>query len=491
MALNASADFEASVLATARGRMAITLLCATAFVVFIDTTIINVALPSIRRDLGFSVQDLQWAVSAYLLANGGFLLLGGRLADLAGRRRILIWGSVLLAGASLVGGLANSEIALVGSRFFQGFGAALMAPAALSLLTTTFTTPRDRIQAIGLWAGTIPVASALGVLLGGLLSQGPGWRWVFLFNVPICGVLVFLAWRSLAAEGKRPRQSSFDVVGTLLSAAGMLSLVYGLVNAPEKGWTDARTLGGLALAAILLTTFILRELRVKDPLVPLSIFGIGNVGVADGVWVIAQAGFVSMFFFMTLYMQNVLGYRPVVAGAAYIPVTACVAFATFAATRLTPRIGVRWMTVIGALLGAAGVFWLSRITTDGTYLESILPGFIVMALGLGSVFVSLQAAANEGVPPERAGLAGALITASSTLGGALGLAVFSAIAAERTSNLIAAHQGGPSALTGGFQLALAASAGTLVVAAAIAAVATRPSPSFSALRDGEPAAQTT
>jgi MFS family permease len=310
-----------------------------------------------------------------------------------------------------------------------------MAPAALSLLTTTFSAPEDRIQAIGFWSGTIPFASALGVLLGGLLAQGPGWRWVFFVNVPICSVLGLLARRVLTADDQKRGAWRFDALGAVLSTGGILALVYALVSVPGEGWSGVGTIAGLLIAVALLAGFVIRELRVEEPLVPLSVFTIGNVGVADVVQVVAQAGFFAMFFFMTLYMQDVLDFRPILAGAAYLPVNVCVAIGTILATKFTPRIGVRWTTVIGALLGAAGIFWLSRISTDGTYVVNILPGFIVMALGLGIIFVSVQAAANEGVPPDEAGLAAALITASSTVGGALGLAVLSVAAAARTSNL--------------------------------------------------------
>jgi len=455
-------------LATRRGKLVLALACLAGFLDFIDTTIVNIALPSIRHHLHFSVANLQWAVTGYLLTYGGFLLLGGRAADLAGRRRLLVAGTVLFGVASLAGGLAVSAGLLVAARLVQGLGAAMMTPAALSILTTSFPEGRDRIKAIGVWSGTIPLASVFGVMLGGLLSQGPGWRWVFFVNVPVAVVVIAAALRLLSGDTGHARMRNFDVVGAILSTAGMLTLVYALVNAPSDGWGSARIITELAAAGVLLAAFIGNELRHANPLFPLTIFRIRGLGAADATQVIAQAGFLSMFFFLTLYMQNILGYSPIAAGAAYLPVTAGVGLSSGIATKLLPRTGTRPVLVAGTLLGAAGVYWLSRISVHGSYLTSILPGLIVMALGLGAVFVGVQTAANTGVPADKAGLAAALITASATVGGALGLAIFTAIAAGRTRHLLAAGHAVPGALTAGFQAALLACSIFLVAAAVIA-----------------------
>jgi len=454
-------------LATRRGKLTLALACLAGFLDFIDTTIVNIALPSIRHHLDFSVASLQWAVSGYLLTYGGFLLLGGRAADLAGRRRLLVAGTMLFGLASLAGGLASSAGVLVAARLAQGLGAAMMTPAALSILTTSFPQGRDRITAIGAWSGTIPLASVFGVMLGGLLSQGPGWRWVFFVNLPVAAVVITSAVRLLPAEASSIRIRNFDVAGAILSTAGMLTLVYALVNAPSTGWGSARTITELATAALLLAAFAINEQRHSSPLVPLAIFRIKGLAAADVTQVIAQAGFYAMFFFITLYMQNILGYRPIAAGAAYLPVTAGVGLTSGIATKLMPRTGTRPVLVAGLLLGASGVYWLSPIGVHGSYLTSILPGLVVMALGLGAVFVGVQTAANAGVPADQAGLAAALITASSTLGAALGLAIFSAIAAGRTRHLLA---GGalPPALTAGFRAAVLACAIFLATAAVIA-----------------------
>jgi EmrB/QacA subfamily drug resistance transporter len=474
-------------LSTRRGKLTLALVCLAGFLDFIDTTIVNVALPSIRDHLDFSVASLQWAVSGYLLTYGGFLLLGGRAADLAGRRKLLVAGTSLFGMASLAGGLAGSADLLIASRLVQGLGAAMMTPAALSILTTSFPGGRDRIKAIGVWSGTIPLASVFGVMLGGLLSQGPGWRWVFFVNVPVTVIVITAAFRLLSGETNRARMRNFDSVGAIMSTAGMLTLVYALVNAPNAGWGSARTITELAAAAALLAAFALNEQRHRNPLVPLTIFRIKGLGAADATQVIAQAGFYSMFFFITLYMQTILGYSPIAAGAAYVPVTIGVGISSGIATKLLPRTGTRPVLVAGTLLGAAGVYWLSRIGVHGSYPTGILPGLIVMALGLGAVFVGVQTAANTGVPADKAGLAAALITASATLGGALGLAIFNAIAAGRTSHLVAAGASLPAALTSGFQAALLACS---IFLAAAAIIATRAAGTRQELRgSAQPAAR--
>src|SRR5215469_18939556 len=307
-------------LATRRGKLTLALVCLAGFLDVIDTTIVNVALPSIRDHLHFTVASLQWVVSGYLLTYGGFLLLGGRAADLAGRRKLLVAGTALFGLASLAGGLAGTAGVLTGARLVQGLGAAMMTPAALSILTTSFPSGPDRIKAIGAWSGTIPLGAVFGTVLGGLLSQGPGWRWVFFVNVPVAVVVITAAFRLLPGDTRRARVANFDAAGAILSTAGMLTLVYALVNAPATGWGAARTITELAVAAVLLAGFVVNEQHHRNPLVPLAIFRIKGLAAADATQVIAQAGFYSMFFFLTLYMQNVLHYSPIAAGAAYVPV---------------------------------------------------------------------------------------------------------------------------------------------------------------------------
>jgi EmrB/QacA subfamily drug resistance transporter len=366
---------HSSFLSTRRGKLTLALVCLAGFLDFIDTTIVNVALPSIREHLHFSAQNLQWTVSGYLLTYGGFLLLGGRAADLLGRRRLLIAGTSLFGLSSLIGGLAAGEAMLIAARLMQGLGAAMMTPAALSILTTSFTEGHDRVKAIGVWSGTIPLASAVGVLAGGLLSQEAGWRWVFFVNLPVCAVVITGARKVLATE--RPKVvKDIDVLGAILPTASALALVYALVNAPEVGWGSARTIAELAVAVLLMGAFVVNEHRHSNPLFPLSIFRVPGLAAADATQVIAQAGFLSLFFFITLYMQNVLGLSPIEAGAAYIPVTIGVGISSGISTQLLPRIGSRPLIVAGTLIGAVGLFWLSRIPANGSYVTDVLPGLV-------------------------------------------------------------------------------------------------------------------
>jgi len=412
-----------SFLATRRGKIVLAFLCAIAFLDFLDTSIVNVALPSIARDLHFSVQSLQWVLSGYIVTYGGFLLLGGRCADLLGRRRVMVTGTALFGAASLTGGLAQSAGMLVGARLAQGLGAALMSPAALSILTTTFNYGTDRVKALGAWGAMAGLASVLGVFLGGVLSAGPGWRWVLFVNLPVCALVLAAAFRLI--DGERPRSfgrkfSAFDTPGAILGTGGMLVLIFALVRAPDDGWGSAATIGELAAAAALLIAFGVNELRQPNPLVPLSIFRIKGLAAADATQVIGMAGFYSTFFFLTLYMQDVLGFSALRAGAAYMPVAAMVAVSAGIGTGLIPRAGTRPVMV-----------------------------------------------------------AGALINASLQVGAALGLAIFSAVATARTRDLLASHVRPAAALTSGFHLALLIASVFLVATALIAlrAANTRGEPS--------------
>lgn len=468
----ATANPQPSFLASRRGKLTLALLAAVAFLDFVDASIVNVALPSIRNDLGFSEQSLQWVPSAYLLTYGGFMLLGGRAADLLGRRRILVAGTVLIGLSSLIGGFAESEGVLIGARLAQGLGAAMMLPAALSILTTTFKEGSDRTKALGIWGAVGGLASAAGVLLGGLLTDGPGWRWVMFVN-PVASVLVLggIFWL-ISGDRRRVQLQNFDFLGAILATGGMLLLVYTLVQAPDVGWGTARTIGGLGGAIALLAAFVVNEQRTGNPLAPLSIFRINGLAYADVTQLIAFAGFLAMFFFLTLYMQNVLGYSPIQTGVAYLPVTAGAAVAAGISSQLLARTGTRPVIVAGSLIAAAGVYYLSLVPVDGSYLTDLLPGLVVMSLGLGAVFVAVTTAANAGVPGDKAGLAAALLNASQQLGGALGLAIFSAIATSHTSHLLATHTPTAEALTGGFGRALVASSVFLIAAAVVGLRAT-------------------
>ena len=455
------------VLGTKRGKAVLALLLAIGFLDFVDASIVNVALPSIRRDLGFSVQNLQWVLSGYLLTYGGFMLLGGRLADLLGRRRLVVSGTVLFLVSSVAGGVAQNPGTLVGARLVQGVGAAMMLPAALSILTTTFNHPLDRAKALGAWGGLAGLGSAVGVLLGGVLSDYLDWRWVFFVNPPVCLVVLFAIYRLLPADGRRQR-GRLDVIGAVLLTASMLLLVYSIVEAPTRGWGAGRTIGGLIAAGVLLLSFVVFEARQEHALFPFSIFRIKGLGEADLTQVVAMAGFYSMFFFLTLYLQNVLGFSQIKAGLVYIPTTLGVALAAGVASKLMLRTGTRPLIVIGALLGSGGIFWLSFIPADGTWLGNVFAPLQIMSFGVGFVFVGVTTAAQAGVPAEQAGLAAAMINASTWLGGALGVAIFSSIAASRTGHRLAAGASQAEALTSGFRAALLAAAIFLAVAAVIA-----------------------
>jgi EmrB/QacA subfamily drug resistance transporter len=461
-----------SFLATRQGKLVLVLLCAVAFLDFLDASIVNVALPTIRRDLHFTVQNLQWVLSGYLLTYGGFLLLGGRMADLLGRRRILLAGTSVFALSSLTAGLASSAGLLVGARLAQGVGAAMMSPAALSILTTSFNRGTDRLKALGAWGAMAGISSAAGVFLGGLLSAGPGWRWVFFVNLPVCAIIIPATFRLIGGERHRAPLANFDTPGAIFVTAGMLLLVYTLIRVPDVGWSAGLTIAGLSGALVLFVVFAFNELRHRNPLVPLSIFRIQGLAAADVTQVIAMAGFYSTFFFITLYMQTVLHFSPLRAGSAYLPVTFGVAVSAGICSKLFEKTGTRPLIVGGALVAGGAVYWLSRIPVNGSYLTDLLVPLVIMSLGLGAVFVGVQTAAQADVPAEKAGLAAAMINSSLQVGAALGLAIFSVIATTRTQNLLAHHVSGATAYTAGFQRALLVCGIFLVGAALIATRAT-------------------
>ena len=459
-------------LRTRRGALTLALLLLVQFLDFLDVSIVNVALPSIQRELGFSEQNLQWVVSGYVLTYGGFLLLGGRAADLVGRRRILLAGLTVFALASLVAGAAHDDGVLVAARLAQGIGAALMSPAALSILMTTFTNKRDRNIALGAWAAVPGLAGASGVVLSGLLSQGPGWRSIFYLNLAVALLAGIGALALVARDQSTAKKRSFDLSGAILVTAGMLLLIYIFVQAPEVGWASARTVGGLAAAAVILAAFAANERRARNPLVPFSIFRIKGLAAANLTQLITFAGLYSMFFFLSLYMQNVLGYPPMQTGLAYLPLTAGFMIAAALATPLLPRLGTRPVIVAGALIAAGGIYYLSHVPVHGAFLSDLLPGIVVIAIGAGAVFTGVTTAATEGVPADKAGIASGLLNASMQFGGALGLAVLSATATDRTHTVL--NDGGnlPLALTAGFQRAFVIGAGLVVAAALIALMAT-------------------
>jgi EmrB/QacA subfamily drug resistance transporter len=460
-----------SSLQSRRGIAILLLLSLVQFMDILDASILNIALPSIKNDLGFSQQSLQWVVNGYILTYGGFLLLGGRMADLLGRRLVLVTGLVVFAGASLAGGLAHSSSLLVGARFAQGLGAAMLSPAALSSLTSTFRSTRDRNTALGVWAAVSGIGGAAGVLFGGLLTEGPGWRWVLFVNAPFAAVAFVGAFALLEKERLRARLASFDALGALLVTGGMLLLVFALVKAPDVGWGATRTIAGLAVAGLMLAAFVANELRVASPLVPMSILRVRGVAAADATQLVAVAGFLPMFFFLTLYMQTVLHYSPIQTGTAYLPLTGGFIIAASVCSQLFARIGTKPVILAGAVIAAGGLYWLSRIPLDGSYVSDVLPGLLVASVGLGGLFTGATTAANAGVGEDQAGLAAGLLNTGQQLGAALGLAILSALATSRTTSLLhAGHDTVAQAATGGYQRALMVGA-FFVLAATVVALA--------------------
>jgi EmrB/QacA subfamily drug resistance transporter len=456
------------VLDTKRGKQILMLLLAVAFLDFVDASIVNVALPSIRSDLGFTIRNLQWVLTGYLLTYGGLMLLGGRASDLFGRRRLLVAGTVEFAVSSLAAGIAPDGTVLIVARMIQGAGAAMMIPAALSILTTTFSEPGDRYKALGAWGAVGGLASAVGVFLGGVITDFIDWRAVFFVNLPAAALILRAIFRLVPADHKVERRESLDVLGALLVTAGMLLLVYTIVEAPNVGWGDARTIAGFAGAGGILAVFAGYEAKHRNPVFPFSIFRVKGLAAADVTMVTAMAGFYTMFLFITLYMQNVLGLSQLAAGSAYLPPTFGVAISAGIATNLMGKVGTRPVIVGGAMLGAAGIFWLSKIPVDGSYWSNVLPALMVTAFGLGGVLVGTTTAAQNGVSADKAGLAASLINSSMWVGGALGVAIFSAVATSTTADRLAQHASQGEALTVGFQHGLLLAAIFLAAAAVIA-----------------------
>jgi EmrB/QacA subfamily drug resistance transporter len=450
--------------------LAMALLAAAQFVVVLDASIVNVALPSIGRDLHFSQDNLSWVVNAYVLVFGGFLLLGGRLADLLGRRRLFITGLVLFAIASLAGGLAQSEGWLIAARAVQGLGAALLSPAALSLVTVLFAEGSERNKAMGVWGAVAGSGGAVGVLLGGMLTQWAGWEWVLFVNVPIGIAAAMLAPR-LLPESRNEGERHFDIAGAVTITAGLSLLVYALVDTNSAGWLSTQTLGLGAIALALIGAFYVIERRQSNPLVPFpGIFRIRTITGINVSAVLIAAALFSMFFFISLYMQNVLGFSPLKTGLAYLPLAGGIIVAAGGAAPLVTRFGFKPVLVTGLLITAAGLVWFSQISPDGTYVGDVLFPSLLAAVGLGLAFVSMTVAAVSGVDTHETGLASGLINTSQQIGGALGLAILATVANSRIDDLVASGTPMPVALTDGFQSAFLVGAGLAIAGAVLAMV---------------------
>ena len=439
--------------------IALALLCMAQFVVVLDASIVNVALPTIGESLQFSQGNLSWVVSAYVLTFGGFLLLGGRLADLLGRRRVFIGGLVLFAAASLVGGFAESEATLIAARAVQGLGAALLSPAALSIITTTFSDGAERNKALGMWGAVAGSGGAAGVLLGGILTEYAGWEWVLWVNVPIGIGAALLAPRLILESRAESETRTFDIPGALAVTAGLSVLVYALVEAPDAGWGSGQTIGLLALSAGLLAAFVAIELRSAAPLMPFSIFRNRTLTGANVVGILTGASLFSMFFFISLYMQNVLGFSAIEAGLAYLPLAVSIIISAGVASQLVTRVGFKPILVVGMLFVSGGLIWFSQISAGGSFLADVLGPSLLAAVGLGFAFVPQTIAAMSGVADRDAGLASGLINTSQQIGGALGLGVLTSIAFSTIGDLAAQGETGPAALTEGYADAFTVGAG--------------------------------
>jgi len=442
--------------------LALALLSAVQFMVVLDIAIVNVALPSIKVDLGFSQANLQWVISAYALVFGGFLLLGGRAADLLGRRRLFLAGLVVFTIASLVAGLAWSEASLIVARAFQGLGAAIISPAALSILSTTFSEGRERNLALGVWGAVGGFGAAAGVLLGGVLTETLSWSWIFFVNVPV-GALAFLLAPRLLNESRAANVRAFDVPGAVLVTAGLSSLVYAITQTGTYGWTSGRTIGVGVAALALLAAFIWWERRHAEPLMRFGLLRTKTIAGANVGGLILGTATFSMFLMLTLYMQQVLGYSPIKTGVGYLAVAVSAILWSGVAAQLTTRVGVKSVLVTGMTALTGGLVYFTQVSVHGSYLADLLPGFLLVGVGLGFSFVPISIAALAGVGPAEAGLASGLFNTSQQIGGALGIAALSTIATSRTNDALATHNALPSALVHGFTGAFLVGAGIAVV----------------------------
>jgi EmrB/QacA subfamily drug resistance transporter len=452
--------------------LALLLLAMTQFVIVIDAAIVNVALPSIGTHLHFSRDDLSWVVNAYTLTFGGFLLLGGRLADLLGRRRMFMSGLVLFSLASFAGGIAQSEPWLIAARAVQGLGAAIVSPAALSIITTTFAEGSERNRALGIWGAVAGAGGAAGVLLGGILTSALSWRWVLFVNVPIGIIAAMLAPRFLVESRAEDGANTFDLPGAVAVTAGLSLLVYAVVDAVNAGWGSTGTILRLAGAAMLLAAFVVIEIRQRHPLVPFSIFRLRTLRGANIVGLLIGMSLFSMFFFISLYLQDVLHFSPIKTGISYLPLAVGIIVSAGVASQLVTRLGFKLPLIAGLLLIAAGLLWFAQVPgVDGSYAADILGPSLLAAVGLGFSFVPVTIAAVSGTKPHEAGLASGLINTSQQVGGALGLAILATIANSRTQSLF--HEGVHTtsvALTKGYDRAFLIGAGFAIVGAILATV---------------------
>jgi EmrB/QacA subfamily drug resistance transporter len=448
---------------------ALYVLTLGSLMIVLDATIVNVALPSIKEDLGFSKTSIAWVVNAYLLTYGGFLLLGGRLGDLFGHRRLFLSGITLFTAASLVCGLSTSQGMLIAARSVQGLGGAVASAVSLSLMMNLFTEPADRAKAMGIFGFVAAGGGSIGVLLGGILTDTINWHWIFLVNFPI-GVLVYLLSVRLLPVARGQRVEGLDVAGAVTVTASLMLAVYAIVNGNDKGWTSAQTLGLLGVAAALLAAFLWIESHVGAPLMPLRLFRLRNVAVANVVGVLWAAAMFAWFFLSALYMQLVLGYSPLKVGLAFLPANLIMgAFSLGLSAKLVMRFGLRRPLGTGLLLAAVGLALFVRAPVHGSFIMDVFPSMILLGFGAGMAFNPVLLAAMSDVKPEESGLASGVVNTAFMMGGALGLAILASIAASRTNTLRADGHGAAFALTGGYHVAFLVGAVFAVIAAALGA----------------------
>jgi EmrB/QacA subfamily drug resistance transporter len=447
-------------------------LAVAQFMVFLDETVVNVALPSIKADLGFSSATLAWVVSAYIVVFGGLVLLGGRVADLVGRRRVFLIGTAVFGFASLLDGLAPSQELLLAARTLQGVGAALATPAALALVAALFPEQRERAKALSIWGALSGLGFAVGVLLGGAITDVASWRWVFLINVPIAIASLFVVPRLVAATPPSARRR-FDIAGAVTVTAGMTTLVYSVVKAPGYGWGSPMTLGLFAVAIGLLAAFAMIERRGAAPLVPAGFLRRREAWVPNTLQLLLGMSAISTLFLLTLYVQQVLGYTPLEAGVAYVPLAAGVATATVVANRLVGRVGPRPLAGAGLAIAAVGMARMGHAPVGGDYASDVLPAMILLGLGAGLSFVSITTAALARVDDAEAGLASGLLSTTVQLGGALGIAVLASIVSERAADLAGTGSTPIAAQVGGLQLAFLVAAAVALVGSVVAAIGLR------------------
>jgi EmrB/QacA subfamily drug resistance transporter len=467
--------------------LALYVLCAGMLMIVLDITIVNVALPSIQDDLGFSQANLAWVVNGYLVPFGGLLLLAGRLGDLLGQRRIFLTGLAIFTAASLLCGLSQSQEMLIGARFVQGIGGALTSAVILGMIVTMFPEPREQAKAIGVYGFVASAGGSIGLLIGGVLTEAIAWHWIFFINLPVGLATAFFSLRLIPGTAGIGFHKGADIPGAVLITSGLMLGVYTILEVAEQGWTSTQTLVLGAISLALAAAFLIRQTRIANPLMPLRLFRSRNVSGANSLQMLLVAGMFSMFFLGALYLQRILGYDPLEVGLAFLPTTVVMGTLSLGySEKLIMRFGPRNMLIPGMVLVALSLLLFARTPVDGAYLADLLPPLLLIGVGIGISFPSLMTLAMSGATPEDAGLASGVVNTSAQVGGAIGLAVLATLAAERTAGLREGGTAAAEALNSGFHLAYVVAAGLVAVALAIAVFVLRsePTPDMAAMAEG-------